>query len=91
MLRGLLVLRQTEAGRCVLPALNRCRQPLPRLALPPAAGRPRKGSVKLVFEALDGEEVHFERAIKPTGAGADSFTSEVCVAAAGNLRPEQGG
>ena len=64
---------------------------VPRCPLRPAAGRPRKGSVKLVFEAPDGEEVHFERAIKPTGAGADSFTSEVCVAAAGNLRPEQGG
>jgi hypothetical protein len=41
--------------------------------------RPRKGSVKLVFEAPDGEEVHFERVIKPTGAGADTFTSEVRV------------
>ncbi|PSC68712.1 structural maintenance of chromosomes 1 [Micractinium conductrix] len=41
-----------------------------------AEDRPRKGSVKLVFEAPDGEEVHFERAIKPSGAGADSFTSE---------------
>ncbi len=39
--------------------------------------RPRKGSVKLVFEAPDGEEVHFERVIKPTGAAAESFTSEV--------------
>lgn len=41
-----------------------------------AEDRPRKGSVKLVFEAADGEEVHFERVIKPTGAGAESFTSE---------------
>ncbi|KAI3423850.1 hypothetical protein D9Q98_009684 [Chlorella vulgaris] len=41
-----------------------------------AEDRPRKGSVKLVFEAADGEEVHFERCIKPTGAGADTFVSE---------------
>ncbi|KAL4421458.1 hypothetical protein ABPG75_010749, partial [Micractinium tetrahymenae] len=41
-----------------------------------AEDRPRKGSVKLVFEAPDGEEVHFERAIKPAGAAAESFTSE---------------
>lgn len=47
-----------------------------------AACRPRKGSVKLVFEAADGEEVHFERVIKPTGAGAESFTSEVRLVAA---------
>ena len=39
--------------------------------------RPRKGGVKLVFEAPDGEELHFERVIKPTGAGAEAFTSEV--------------
>ena len=32
-----------------------------------------------MFEAPDGEELHFERTIKPTGAGADSFTSEVRV------------
>lgn len=30
-----------------------------------------------MFEAPDGEEVHFERVIKPTGAGAGAFTSEV--------------
>jgi structural maintenance of chromosome 1 len=41
-----------------------------------AEDRPRKGGVKLVFEAPDGEELHFERTIKPTGAGADAFTSE---------------
>lgn len=41
-----------------------------------AGDRPRKGGVKLVFEAPDGEELHFERTIKPTGAGADAFTSE---------------
>lgn len=41
-----------------------------------AEDRPRKGSVKLVFEGPEGEEVHFERVIKPTGAGAENFTSE---------------
>lgn len=50
-----------------------------RVALPALLPhhRPRKGSVKLVFEAPDGEEVHFERAIKPAGAAAETFTSEV--------------
>lgn len=41
-----------------------------------AEDRPRKGSVKLVFETPDGDEVHFERVIKPAGAAAESLTSE---------------
>lgn len=33
--------------------------------------------MKLVFETPDGDEVHFERVIKPAGAAAESLTSEV--------------
>ncbi len=51
----------------------------------PNPRRPRKGGVKLVFEAPDGEELHFERVIKPTGAGAEAFTSEVRQAALARL------
>ena len=68
-----------RAWFCSLP--TRCR---PRHDAPTC--RPRKGSVKLVFEAPDGEEVHFERAIKPSGAGADSFTSEVGCWLVGSLQ-----
>lgn len=34
--------------------------------------RPRRGSVKLVFEASNGDEVHFTRAIVPSSSSADS-------------------
>lgn len=64
--------------------LVRPRPAMPHPTAPPC--RPRKGGVKLVFEAPDGEELHFERTIKPTGAGADAFTSEVRAPVSGVLR-----
>lgn len=37
--------------------------------------RPSRGSVKMVYETAEGEEVHFSRTIQPSGAGGDVYQS----------------
>ncbi|GAB4822702.1 hypothetical protein N2152v2_009748 [Parachlorella kessleri] len=41
-----------------------------------ALDRPRRGYVKLVFDAPDGERVHFMRVITPTGTSAETYSSQ---------------
>lgn len=43
----------------------------------PESERPRRGHVKLVYETAEGQEVHFTRAIAPSGSDADAACQSV--------------